>query len=562
MTYTITFSDTNKTSFTIEELKKDGPGSLDGTHTDLVFYGKGNSDYGEDLWNNLIHMLENFSSAGPGPNNPIEGQLWYNNVDRLLSIYKEVTPATNPKTYAWSVILDANSLSNPSVINAIISGLTAALADPNNLATGALLSALGNSYIKTTGGTLTGPLNIHPYSTDAANDPLQNDKLAVSVSYLKSYITDKLNNLDLSTLIGFDIPPFDATLDAGYGGYYLKKVLDATYVNSTAAGAQISQSHIILPSYNSDIQNPKFAASREYVDAKIIEFSNTFVKKITWSDTLNLANGLISGTLTASLPTGFNYIATPSVTMSPALSDAVLHVNSNATNNTITISFSGTTSATKVLSKISIASSQITGIAGYIDSDSLVYNINIISSTIPATTTTLAPTTTTTLANPTTTTTAAATTSTTATPTSTTTAVPTTTTTVAPAPVLFEGGYWFGQDATYDYYYYPDHTGRITYAQALATAITVKNTMSLSYDLVIPSVAESTMLANYISANPVLPTGVSFDAAWWVTDMDNNNFWHKIFLIGPPVGTTNFNPANGAAADNTIWAQFIRRRPK
>jgi hypothetical protein len=362
MTYTIKFSDTNKTPFTIEELKKDGPGSLDGSHTDLILYGKGNSDYGEDLWNNLVHILENFSSAGPGPNNPIEGQLWYNKVDKTLSVYTEITPSTNPKTYEWTKLIDIHALSNPTTMNGIISGLS---------------TTLSTAYLEKTGGTLTGPLNINPYTTDATNDPAQNGKLAVSVSYLKSYIDNKLSTLDLASLIGFDIPPFGSTLDAGNGGYYLKRVLDPTTVDGSLVSAQISQSNIILPTYNSDIVNPRFAASREYVDAKIAELEKTFNKQITWFDTLSLANGVISGTLTAALPTGFNYIASPSVTMVPALTDAVLQVNTNPTNNTLSISFSGNTSASKILSKISISGSQITGIAGYIDAESLIYNINI-----------------------------------------------------------------------------------------------------------------------------------------------------------------------------------------
>lgn len=403
MTYTIKFSDTTKASFTIAELKKDGPGSLDGSHTDLILHGKGNSDYGEDLWNNLVHILENFSKAGPGPDHPIEGQLWYNNVDGVLSVYKEVLPATTPKTYQWSKLVDVQSLSNPAIINGLISGLTAALSDPNNTTKNALLGALGDSYIRKTGGTLTGPLNINPYTTDAANDPLQNDKLAVSVSYLKSYVANKLTTLDLSTLIGFDIPPFDSTLDAGYGGYYLKKVLDSSLVDGSSTAAQLSQANIILPKYNPEVVNGDFAASRDYVDAKILEFSKTFIKKIIWNDTLSIANAVISGTITAKLPTGFNYISNPTVTMVPALTDAVLHVNLNSANDMISISFSGTTSATRILSKISIASSQITGIAGYIDSESLVYNINVVSSSV--TPTTLAPTTTTTRVFTTTTTT-------------------------------------------------------------------------------------------------------------------------------------------------------------
>jgi hypothetical protein len=552
MTYTIRFSDTTKASFTIDELKKDGPGSLDGSHTDLVLYGKGNSDYGEDLWNNLVHILENFSSAGPGPANPIEGQLWYNKVDGVLSVYKEIKPSTSPKTYEWSKIVDVQSLSNPNIINGLLAGLATALADPTNTAKTALLSSLGDSYLQKTGGTLTGPLNIHPYTTDATNDPLQNNNLAVSVAYLKSYVNNKITNIDLSTLIGFDIPPFDSTLDAGYGGYYIKKVLDTSYVDNTLEGAQVVQSNIILPTYNSEIVNSKFAASREYVDAKIAEFTKTFTKKITWASTLNLSNSLITGTLTASLPTGFNYISSPTVTMSPALTDAVLYVNSNATKDVITISFTGTTSASQVLSKISIASSQITGISGYIDSETLVYNINIGTAAV-STTTTRATTTTTTAATVSTSTTTAA-------PTTTTTAVPTTTTTAAPTPTLVEGGYWFGQDATYNYYVSPNssETARIKYSEAVTYCNNLPVLGNSAHKWIIPTVANFTMLYNY-KAN--LASVCAFPLVYWTTDTDINNYWKKIFSMADG-STTEFNPANGAADTNTMWTRPIRKVPK
>lgn len=552
MTYTIRFSDTTKASFTIDELKKDGPGSLDGSHTDLVLYGKGNSDYGEDLWNNLVHILENFSSAGPGPANPIEGQLWYNKVDGVLAVYKEIKPSTSPKTYEWSKIVDVQSLSNPNIINGLLAGLATALADPTNTAKTALLSSLGDSYLQKTGGTLTGPLNIHPYTTDATNDPLQNNNLAVSVAYLKSYVNNKITNIDLSTLIGFDIPPFDSTLDAGYGGYYIKKVLDTSYVDNTLEGAQVVQSNIILPTYNSEIVNPKFAASREYVDAKIAEFTKTFTKKITWASTLNLSNSLITGTLTASLPTGFNYISSPTVTMSPALTNAVLYVNSNATKDVITISFTGTTSASQVLSKISIASSQITGISGYIDSETLVYNINIGTAAV-STTTTRATTTTTTTAT-------VSTSTTTATPTTTTTAVPTTTTTAAPTPTLVEGGYWFGQDATYNYYVSPNssETARIKYSEAVTYCNNLPVLGNSAHKWIIPTVANFTMLYNY-KAN--LASVCTFPLVYWTTDTDINNYWKKIFSMADG-STTEFNPANGAADTNTMWTRPIRKVPK
>jgi hypothetical protein len=314
----------------------------------------------------------------------------------------------------------------------------------------------------------------------------------------------------------------------------------------------VVQSNIILPTYNSEIVNSKFAASREYVDAKIAEFTKTFTKKITWASTLNLSNSLITGTLTASLPTGFNYISSPTVTMSPALTDAVLYVNSNATKDVITISFTGTTSASQVLSKISIASSQITGISGYIDSETLVYNINIGTAAV-STTTTRATTTTTTAATVSTSTTTAA-------PTTTTTAVPTTTTTAAPTPTLVEGGYWFGQDATYNYYVSPNssETARIKYSEAVTYCNNLPVLGNSAHKWIIPTVANFTMLYNY-KAN--LASVCAFPLVYWTTDTDINNYWKKIFSMADG-STTEFNPANGAADTNTMWTRPIRKVPK
>ena len=48
----------------------------DSESTSLTLLGRGSVDYGESVAENLVHLLENFSSPTP-PANPLQGQVWY-----------------------------------------------------------------------------------------------------------------------------------------------------------------------------------------------------------------------------------------------------------------------------------------------------------------------------------------------------------------------------------------------------------------------------------------------------------------------------------------------------
>ena len=61
-------------------------GTVDQTATDLTLIGKNASSYGEAFNENFIRILENFANTS-SPNNPIQGQLWFDTGENRLKIY-------------------------------------------------------------------------------------------------------------------------------------------------------------------------------------------------------------------------------------------------------------------------------------------------------------------------------------------------------------------------------------------------------------------------------------------------------------------------------------------
>jgi hypothetical protein len=76
--YKITFTDPAKDAggyyITVQE------GNVNTVDTSLTLVGRNFPSYGQVLAQDLVHLLENFSSSSP-PNNPIEGQLWFDTTD-------------------------------------------------------------------------------------------------------------------------------------------------------------------------------------------------------------------------------------------------------------------------------------------------------------------------------------------------------------------------------------------------------------------------------------------------------------------------------------------------
>jgi hypothetical protein len=94
MSYIISYSDPAKASYPITVVDNTiyngvGAGSL-------KLVGKNYPAYGQPVAENFIHLLENFASSTP-PDNPVEGQLWYDNATQKLRLNNGTANTANWK---------------------------------------------------------------------------------------------------------------------------------------------------------------------------------------------------------------------------------------------------------------------------------------------------------------------------------------------------------------------------------------------------------------------------------------------------------------------------------
>jgi len=93
MPYTLNFSDPTKANTVVVP---DMPPGINAVDTSLSLVGRGYPNYGIKYAENFLHLLENFASPSP-PENPIEGQLWYdtsNQSNKILRIMDGTAGAT------------------------------------------------------------------------------------------------------------------------------------------------------------------------------------------------------------------------------------------------------------------------------------------------------------------------------------------------------------------------------------------------------------------------------------------------------------------------------------
>lgn len=79
MPYQVKFTDPTKPAVEVFD------NTTNSTDTSLKFSGRNTTNYGTVIAENFLHLLENFAGSVK-PTSPVEGQLWYNNVDNTLYV--------------------------------------------------------------------------------------------------------------------------------------------------------------------------------------------------------------------------------------------------------------------------------------------------------------------------------------------------------------------------------------------------------------------------------------------------------------------------------------------
>lgn len=126
MPYTVNYSETGKTPIVVNDATVD-------TTTSLKLIGKNYNRFGEYLNEDLLHLLENFAGA-TAPDNPTEGQLWYDTSESYLKIYESGkwytigSPAGNTRMEVRTR-LDTNGVSHYTIENIVDSVIVTILVD-------------------------------------------------------------------------------------------------------------------------------------------------------------------------------------------------------------------------------------------------------------------------------------------------------------------------------------------------------------------------------------------------------------------------------------------------
>ena len=87
MSYQVTYTETNnpsKPAITVAD------GTIDTSHTSITFVGQGYNGFAPEIAKDFLHILENFA-ASSSPAHPVEGQLWYDNLNKVLNLYDGTT---------------------------------------------------------------------------------------------------------------------------------------------------------------------------------------------------------------------------------------------------------------------------------------------------------------------------------------------------------------------------------------------------------------------------------------------------------------------------------------
>jgi hypothetical protein len=126
-------------------------GTVNTTKTSLALPGHNYVNYGQQVDQNMLSLLENFASSGTsGPSHPIKGQLWYDDINGVLKYN------TNNTTPAWISLSTAGANANITANSVTASTFTSTSHYIYSVATG--ISAGGSTQGDAT--ALTKDINV------------------------------------------------------------------------------------------------------------------------------------------------------------------------------------------------------------------------------------------------------------------------------------------------------------------------------------------------------------------------------------------------------------------
>lgn len=296
--YTLKFSDntiTGKSDISVTE------NTINDYSTSLTLYGYGHTNYGTGLWQNMLHIMENFASSSTAPAHPTIGQLWYHSGRKSLLIY--VGTDDTASNNGWKNIVSNYDFSNTvSGANAVVQYLTKS--DLVGYLTPEVTQQLtGNLVLKNNDTWFTTDSNGVVKLDSSANIP---GNYAASVRYVNvkvdTVVSERITALGGGTSnvsaesVNTSLVDYDNTgTPVGVNHLYIRRAKNSPEESRTM------HDNLILPAQTTAViaGDDNYAATKGFVRAVLGSSKNI----ITSTDTITAATGndVITGT-TSYLP--------------------------------------------------------------------------------------------------------------------------------------------------------------------------------------------------------------------------------------------------------------------
>lgn len=229
--YIFKYTNQSSASFVVKPYTANGPASpsvttpyvnsISGIHafsinTPFVLVGKGVTDYGQTVQNNILYLAENFCNP-TRPQPPMTGMLWYKSAPGT-----DVANPTDPTVaglYMWdgttwnNLLINGKITSNVNLSGYRLTNVGDAVLDTDALNT----SAANTKYLQLNGGTMTGNLTMSAASTVVVSyTPTANFDVTNKI-YVDTGDLNLQNNIDiLQSNVNGNISAINNTLTTLY----------------------------------------------------------------------------------------------------------------------------------------------------------------------------------------------------------------------------------------------------------------------------------------------------------------------------------------------------------